>query len=101
MIGRKGIELPTSTLIIIIIAVIVLLAVSALFLGGWIGTETMKFQGAWNRACFSLWWRGCNPDALSMITVKIDRKEYTMLDLCRELFKHESVTECLKECWAC
>ena len=105
----KGIELPTSTLIVIIIAAIVLLAVIGFFLGGWIGTEQMKRQNAWNTACFSLLWKGCKPEALETITVhydangdgRIDAAD-TMLDLCRLL--HGSATsleECVRKCWCC
>jgi hypothetical protein len=57
----KGLELPINVLVIVAIAVIVLLGIVALYLGGWtpfgssIGVESVK-----NEACAELVRKGCN-----------------------------------------
>jgi len=105
----KGIELPTSTLIVIIIAAIVLVAVIGFFIAGWVGTEEMKQQNAWTIGCFSLLWKGCNPEALESISVhydangdgRIDSAD-TMLDLCRRMYgAGMSPEECVGKCLGC
>lgn len=67
---KKGISLPTNTLVILIIAVIVLLAVAALFMMGWIGTGKITLEQALNDGCSKWVIKGCDGDSSS---IGIDR----------------------------
>lgn len=57
----KGVELPINTLIIVVIAMVVLLAVLAMIFGVWpIGSQTVSLQAATSAACQMLLATGCN-----------------------------------------
>ncbi|MBU5557873.1 MAG: hypothetical protein KQA33_02240, partial [Candidatus Aenigmarchaeota archaeon] len=47
----KGIELPVNILVVIAIAVIVLLAMVALFMGGFKPAGAMSAEAAWTEGC--------------------------------------------------
>ncbi len=58
---QKGIELPINTLVVVAIAVIILLAVAAFFMGVWTPSAGgMQALAAKNRACGQLMNIGCN-----------------------------------------
>lgn len=57
---RKGIELPINTLVVVAIAVIILLAVAAFFMGGFAGaSESMQKRQAFLNACQPYTQLGC------------------------------------------
>ena len=70
----KGLELPTNTLIILIIAIIVLLAVAALFMGGWIGVGEMTREQALNAGCHKWLISGCADNEFLLIYVDKNRR---------------------------
>jgi len=70
----KGLQLPVNTLIILIVAVIVLLAVAAMFMMGWFGIGEMTLEQALNNGCHKWLLGGCNEDP-STIWVDIDRDD--------------------------
>ncbi|MBI4017582.1 MAG: hypothetical protein HY366_01405 [Candidatus Aenigmarchaeota archaeon] len=58
--SKKGVEITTNTLVILVIAIIVLLAVIAIFTGVWSpGTKTTQGLGDFNSACASYAASGC------------------------------------------
>lgn len=66
----KGLELPTNTLIIIIMALIVLIVVVALYMSGWFSTTPgISLSAATNGACQKLATGNCATDSLSVITI--------------------------------
>jgi hypothetical protein len=54
----KGVELPVNVLIIVVLALIVLLAIIALFFGVWNPTQ-ITAEAAKNSACYTLLSTGC------------------------------------------
>ncbi|RLJ03467.1 MAG: hypothetical protein DRP11_00625 [Candidatus Aenigmatarchaeota archaeon] len=55
MVGRKGVSLPINTLVILAIAIIVLLAIVAFFMGAFTpGAEVQKARADFNKACGAL-----------------------------------------------
>jgi len=61
MVGKKGVELPIMTIIILSISVLVLIVVVAMFIGGSNSFEkSQKIAAAWNDACTDLKNNGCD-----------------------------------------
>jgi hypothetical protein len=56
----KGVELPISTIVIVVIALVILLAILALFFGVWTpGSSGVSLEAAKNSACQILLSTGC------------------------------------------
>lgn len=56
----KGVELPISTLVIVVLALIILLGILALFFGVWTpGSTGISLEAAKNNACQMLLSTGC------------------------------------------
>lgn len=69
----KAIELPINALIIIVLAVIVLIAVIALFYTGIIGPrEAVSAQTALNNACMKLLTYNCNSETKTIAVNNFD-----------------------------
>jgi flagellar basal body-associated protein FliL len=69
---KKGITLPVSTLIIIIVSVLVMVAVVGLWYIGWIRAEWIKKEAALSEGCTKLVNGGCVSGAETTITVSYD-----------------------------
>jgi len=68
MVGKKGVELPITTIIILSISVLVLIVVVAMFIGGSNSFEkSQKIAAAWNDACTDLKNRGCDYNQVDSI----------------------------------
>jgi uncharacterized membrane protein len=65
----KGMELPVNTLIIVVIALVILLAILALFFGVWPSVQGVSLEAAKNNACQILTSTGCTADP---ITIKVN-----------------------------
>lgn len=68
----KGIELPTNTLIILIIAVIVLLAVVALFMSGILSWKSINVSRAIAQGCTKYVNLGCKQDRSLIRSIDTD-----------------------------
>jgi len=69
----KGVELPISTMVIVVIALVILLAILALFFGVWTpGSSGMNLEAAKNSACQMLVSTGCHDNIESIYTKDFD-----------------------------
>jgi len=69
----KGIELPINVIIIVVLALIVLLAIVALFFGIWpSGRDTVSIEAAKSNACQILIGMGCEGSTESIPTTGFD-----------------------------
>jgi len=105
----KGLDLPVNTLIVIIVAVLVLLAIIVLFLGGYTGVQTIDASTALTKACLMVINNGCDPnkvldkqvcaDILCIKKVDLGNKGSadTVMTICNATGITDS-TACLKRC---
>ena len=103
----KGISLPVNMLVIIIVAIIVLLALVALFLGGYTGVGVIDAAGAKGKACSVVINNQCNDAAGEkrvLLTAKFCGREgtdegsqCTVQEICTKV-GFSSLTDCFKSC---
>jgi hypothetical protein len=102
----KGISLPINVIVIIVLAMIVLLAVIALFFGVW-KPEQLTVEAAKNNACNMLVSTGCD-SASSIVVRDFDanqdgevNSEDTLLALCDTWYNIDDDFECRKTICRC
>lgn len=84
----RGLELPVNTLIVIVLAIIVLVAVIAFFMGAWRpGVSGIEMENAKNSGCQAFVSAGCDDRDLNIIIVNYDvdgngAKDDSLLRLC-------------------
>lgn len=105
----KGISLPINMIVIIALAVIVLLAVTAAFMGGFgPGTKTISHQQAWYIGCNMAKLRGCSTELFNTGSGKIitipnydpdgDGSDNNILDACSKAIGVNDTDECRQVC---
>jgi len=69
----KGVELPISTLIVIVIALVIFLAILMLFYGSWgPGSTVVNLEAAKDSACHMLLSLGCTPSTNYIVVNNFD-----------------------------
>lgn len=103
----KGIELPINILVVIAIAVIVLLAMVALFMGGFKPAGAVSAEAAWSDSCRQVIYKcsSIDQDALENIKLTYDVKQDgsdtndNLWSLCtEELYKGTDAVSCRRAC---
>lgn len=106
---RKGISLPVEMIVIIALAVIVLLAAGAFFIGG-IGPNQGQVTDvtAWQRACGTLKLRGCSATVFADLNTMVvqgydpDKNgvDNSALDACRRALSQPNarIQDCQQDC---
>ena len=96
----KGLELPVNILVVIAVAVIVLLGITALYLAGFtpFGTS-VQLQSSWNSACQNIVSNCAYYDSdtkLTSITTTVDANNDgindNLLELCQGMSKNQTPT---------
>lgn len=98
----KGVSLPINVLVIVVLALIVLLAILALFYGVW-KPEGITLEAAKNNACNMLLSTGCNdPSTIVVRDFDADRNGEansagdTLLALCENWYSISDPYDCKK-----
>jgi flagellar basal body-associated protein FliL len=77
----KGVSLPINALVVIVLALIILIAILALFFGIWpSGSQSIGLEGAKNNACNMLLSFGCNEDTSNIVVNNFDADKDGELD---------------------
>ncbi|MHA1686743.1 MAG: hypothetical protein ACTSYD_10105, partial [Candidatus Heimdallarchaeaceae archaeon] len=77
----KGISLPINALVIIVLALIILIAILALFFGVWpFGSQSISLEGAKNNACNMLLSFNCEEQTSNIVVKNFDADKDGDLD---------------------
>jgi len=100
----KGVSISINTLVIVILALIVIIAILALFFGVWpSGVSTITLEAAKNNACQILLSARCEISTTTIVTKNFDANgdgtrdsSDTLLELCRIYDSGYDDTDCKK-----